>query len=94
MFFPGPQQAQVNLSLIFLHIHGGKIKGISNMQKFWQKCGVVEAVDTVLNLPVRLNPVTRDSNEVNDCQKAEFDCICNQVVHNRRLCSHQYGVLL
>jgi hypothetical protein len=47
-------------SQLFLHIHGGKINGISNMQKFWQKCGVVEAVDTVLNLPVRLNPVTRD----------------------------------
>ena len=47
-----PQQAQVNLSLIFLHINRGKIKGISNVQNFWQKCGVVEAVDTVLNLPV------------------------------------------
>jgi hypothetical protein len=55
------QQAQVNFSLMFLHIHGGKIKSISNMQIFWHKCGVVEAVDAVLNLPVRLNPVIRDS---------------------------------
>ena len=46
---------------MFLHIHGGKMEGISNMQKNWKKCGVVEPVDTVLNLPVRLNPVTRDS---------------------------------
>ena len=68
------QQAQVNFSLIFLHSHGGNIKGISNMQKFWQKCGVVEAVDTVLNLPVRLNPVTRDSNmtvHLNRTEKGE-----------------------
>jgi len=58
-----PQQAQVNFPLIFLHIHGRKIKGISNMQKFCQKCGVVEAADTVLDLPVRLNP--QDSGIVN-----------------------------
>ena len=37
------------------------MEGISNMQKNWKKCGVMEAVDTVLNLPVCLNPVTRDS---------------------------------
>jgi len=48
---------------MFLHIYGGTMEGISNMQKNWKKCGVVEAVDTVLNLPVRLNPVTRDSKE-------------------------------
>ena len=52
-----PQQAHVNFSSISLHIHTAEMKGIQNMQKFGQKCGVVEAADSSLNLLIRLNPI-------------------------------------
>ena len=55
------QQAHVNFSSISLHIHTAEMKGIQNMQKFWQKCGVVEAADSSLNLLIRLNPIVPDS---------------------------------
>ena len=55
-----PQQAQVNFSM-FLHIHTAEMKRIQNVQKFWWKCGVVEAADSSLNLLIRLNPNVTDS---------------------------------
>jgi len=37
------------------------MKGIQNVQKFWQNCGVVEAADSILNLLIRLNTIVPDS---------------------------------
>jgi hypothetical protein len=33
------------------------MKGIQNVQKYWQKYGAVEAADSILNLLIRLNTV-------------------------------------
>jgi len=63
-----PQQAQVNFSLIFLHIHGGKIKGISNMLKFWQKCGVVSPCPFAVWILLRVSNLFTDSNAWPSCR--------------------------
>ena len=36
------------------------MQGIQNIQKYWQKCGVVEAAHSNLNLCICLNPDVTD----------------------------------